>query len=60
MLFCGPHPAESAHPSTYNGAMLRAFSSAIIETCWKAANELHDEIAKTIASFKKVYESMQA
>ena len=43
-----------------NGSQLRAFSPAIMEACWKAAHELHDEIAKTNASFKKVYESMEA
>ena len=39
-----------------NGAQLRAFSPQIMEACLKAAKELHDEIAKTNASFKKVKE----
>ena len=39
-----------------NGAKLHAFSPAIMEACFKAAKELHAEIAKTNASFKKVYE----
>jgi TRAP-type mannitol/chloroaromatic compound transport system substrate-binding protein len=43
-----------------NGAQLRAFSPQIMDACWKAAQELHDEIAKTNASFKKVKESMEA
>jgi TRAP-type mannitol/chloroaromatic compound transport system substrate-binding protein len=43
-----------------NGVKLHAFSPAIMEACWKAANELHHEIAGTNASFKKVYESMMA
>ncbi len=43
-----------------NGAKLHAFSPAIMEACFKAAHELHDEIAKTNASFKKVYDSMKA
>jgi len=40
------------------GVKLHGFSPAIMEACWKAANELHDEISKSNASFKKVYESM--
>jgi TRAP-type mannitol/chloroaromatic compound transport system substrate-binding protein len=43
-----------------NGAKLHAFSPAIMEACWKAAQELHTEIAGTNASFKKVKESMEA
>ena len=31
-----------------------------MEACWKAANELHAEIAKTNESFKKVNDSMVA
>jgi TRAP-type mannitol/chloroaromatic compound transport system substrate-binding protein len=42
------------------GAKLHAFSPAIMEACWKAANELHDDIAKTNPNFKKTYESMKA
>ena len=40
------------------GSKLHAFSPAIMEACYKAAIELHDEIAKENASFKKVYDSM--
>ena len=43
-----------------NGTQLRAFSPQIMEACWKAAKELHGDIAKTNASFKKVYDSMEA
>ena len=43
-----------------NKVKLHAFSPAIMEACYKAAIELHDEIAKTNESFKKVYESMKA
>ena len=43
-----------------NGAQLRAFSPQIMDACWKAAKELHEDIAKTNASFKKVYDSMEA
>jgi TRAP-type mannitol/chloroaromatic compound transport system substrate-binding protein len=43
-----------------NGVKLHAFSPAIMEACYKAAIELHTEISKTNASFKKVYDSMQA
>jgi TRAP-type mannitol/chloroaromatic compound transport system substrate-binding protein len=42
------------------GTKLRAFSPAIMEACYKAAKELHAEISKTNASFKKVYESQLA
>jgi len=40
------------------GTKLHAFSPAIMDACLKAAHELHDEIAKTNESFKKVYDSM--
>ena len=40
------------------GTKLRGFSPAIMEACFKAAKELHGEIAATNASFKKVYDSM--
>jgi TRAP-type mannitol/chloroaromatic compound transport system substrate-binding protein len=42
------------------GTKLHGFSPAIMEACFKSAHELHDEIAKTNASFKKVYDSMNA
>jgi TRAP-type mannitol/chloroaromatic compound transport system substrate-binding protein len=42
------------------GTQLHAFSPAIMEACFKAAHELHDEISKTNAGFKKVYDSMNA
>ena len=31
-----------------------------MDACWKAAQELHDEISKTNARFKKVRDSMEA
>jgi TRAP-type mannitol/chloroaromatic compound transport system substrate-binding protein len=40
------------------GAKLHAFSPAIMEACYSAAIELHAEISKDNASFKKVNESM--
>jgi TRAP-type mannitol/chloroaromatic compound transport system substrate-binding protein len=43
-----------------NGTKLHAFSPAIMEACFKAAKELHEEISSTNAPFKKVYESMNA
>jgi TRAP-type mannitol/chloroaromatic compound transport system substrate-binding protein len=43
-----------------NGVKLHGFSPAIMEACFKAAHELHDEISKTNESFKKVYDSMNA
>ena len=38
------------------GTKLHGFSPPIMEACFKAAKELHGEIAATNASFKKVYE----
>jgi TRAP-type mannitol/chloroaromatic compound transport system substrate-binding protein len=43
-----------------NGVKLHGFSPPIMEACFKAAKELHAEIAATNASFKKVYDSMTA
>jgi TRAP-type mannitol/chloroaromatic compound transport system substrate-binding protein len=40
------------------GTKLHAFSPPIMEACFKAAKELHDEISSTNPSFKKVYESL--
>ena len=40
------------------GTKLHGFSPAIMEACFKAAKDLHSEIAATNASFKKVYDSM--
>ncbi|MDI1344186.1 MAG: ABC transporter substrate-binding protein, partial [Pseudolabrys sp.] len=42
------------------GTKLHGFSPAIMEACYKAAMELHDEISKENAGFKKVYDSMNA
>jgi TRAP-type mannitol/chloroaromatic compound transport system substrate-binding protein len=41
-----------------NGTKLHGFSPPIMEACFKAAKELHSEIATTNESFKKVYDSM--
>jgi TRAP-type mannitol/chloroaromatic compound transport system substrate-binding protein len=41
-----------------NGTKLHGFSPPIMEACFKAAKELHGEIAATNESFKKVYDSM--
>ena len=43
-----------------NGTKLHAFSPPIMEASFKAAKELHSEIAGTNADFKKVYESLTA
>jgi TRAP-type mannitol/chloroaromatic compound transport system substrate-binding protein len=43
-----------------NGTKLHAFSPAIMEASFKAAKELHSEVASTNANFKKVYESLNA
>ena len=39
-----------------NGAKLHAFSPPIMEACFKAAKELHGEVAASNPDFKKVYE----
>jgi TRAP-type mannitol/chloroaromatic compound transport system substrate-binding protein len=41
-----------------NGVKLHGFSPEIMEACFKAAKELHGEIAAKNPSFKKVYDSM--
>jgi TRAP-type mannitol/chloroaromatic compound transport system substrate-binding protein len=41
-----------------NGAKLNGFSPAIMEACYKAAMEVHGDIAKENAMFKKVNDSM--
>jgi len=43
-----------------NGAKLHAFSPAIMEASFKAAKELHSEVAAANANFKKVYDSLTA
>jgi TRAP-type mannitol/chloroaromatic compound transport system substrate-binding protein len=43
-----------------NGSKLHVFSPAIMDASYKAAMELHTEIAKENASFKKVMDSMNA
>jgi TRAP-type mannitol/chloroaromatic compound transport system substrate-binding protein len=43
-----------------DGAQLRAFTPEIMETCYKAANEVYAGLAKTNPHFKKLYESMVA
>jgi TRAP-type mannitol/chloroaromatic compound transport system substrate-binding protein len=41
-----------------NGVKLHGFSPAIMEACFKAANELHTEVAQSNANFKKLFDSM--
>jgi TRAP-type mannitol/chloroaromatic compound transport system substrate-binding protein len=41
-----------------NGTKLHAFSPQIMQACFKAAKELHSEVAASNADFKKVYESL--
>ena len=41
------------------GTKLKAFSPEIMEACYKAAKEVHADIAKTNPAFKKVYASME-
>lgn len=40
------------------GAQLRPFSGAILEACFKAANEVYAETSAANADFKKVYDSV--
>jgi TRAP-type mannitol/chloroaromatic compound transport system substrate-binding protein len=42
------------------GAKLHAFPQPVMEASFKAAKELHSEVAATNANFKKVYESLTA
>ena len=41
-----------------NGTKLRPFPAEVMEASFKAAKELHSEVAATNANFKKVYESL--
>jgi len=43
-----------------NGAKLHAFPTPVMEASFKAAKELHSEVAASNADFKKVYESLTA
>lgn len=40
------------------GALLRAFPQDVLEACYKAANEIYADLAKTNPHFKKLYESL--
>jgi TRAP-type mannitol/chloroaromatic compound transport system substrate-binding protein len=40
------------------GAKLHAFPQPVMEASFKAAKELHSEVAATNANFKKVYDSL--
>jgi TRAP-type mannitol/chloroaromatic compound transport system substrate-binding protein len=42
------------------GAKLHAFPPAVMDACFKAANEVHGEIAATNAPFKKAMDSLNA
>ncbi len=42
------------------GTKLHAFSPAIMEASFKAAKELHSEVAASNANFKKAYDSLTA
>jgi TRAP-type mannitol/chloroaromatic compound transport system substrate-binding protein len=42
------------------GTQLKPFSPAIMDACYKAAAELHNEVAATNADFKKVLDAMLA
>ncbi len=43
-----------------SGAQLRPFSPEIMEAAFKASNELYDEIGRTNADWKKVYDNFRA
>ncbi|MEW5962200.1 MAG: TRAP transporter substrate-binding protein [Pseudomonadota bacterium] len=53
------HNAAALKRLAAAGAELRPFSEAILDACYKAANEVYDEISATNADFKKVYEAMK-
>jgi TRAP-type mannitol/chloroaromatic compound transport system substrate-binding protein len=40
-----------------NGALLRPFSTAVMEACLKASNEVNDETSASNPDFKKIYDS---
>jgi TRAP-type mannitol/chloroaromatic compound transport system substrate-binding protein len=42
------------------GAVLTPFSTEVMDACWKASNELYQEIAAKNAPFKKIYDSYVA
>jgi TRAP-type mannitol/chloroaromatic compound transport system substrate-binding protein len=42
------------------GTKLHAFSPEIMQACFKAAKELHNEVSETNPDFKKAYESLTA
>ncbi len=42
------------------GAQLMPFSEPVLDACFKASNEVYDEISAKNADFKKVYEAMKA
>ena len=41
-----------------NGVTLRPFSNEIMAACYKAANQVYDEISAKNAKFKKIYDAM--
>jgi TRAP-type mannitol/chloroaromatic compound transport system substrate-binding protein len=41
-----------------NGVRLRPFSNEIMAACYKAANQVYDEISAKNAKFKKIYDAM--
>jgi TRAP-type mannitol/chloroaromatic compound transport system substrate-binding protein len=43
-----------------NGTQLRPFSEAVLDACFKAANETYADITAKNADFKKIYEAMKA
>jgi len=43
-----------------NGALLRPFSEAVLDACYKSATEVYAEISAKNADFKKVWDSIKA
>ena len=43
-----------------NGVQLRPFSEAILDACYKSANEVYADISAKNEDFKKIWESMKA
>ncbi len=43
-----------------NGAILRPFSEEVLDSCFKASNDIYTELSATNPRFKKVYDAMTA
>ncbi len=57
--YAAGHPA-ALRPLAAGGAKLVPFSPAVMEACYKAANEVYAETTAKNADFKKIYDSLIA